>query len=83
MAARPGSPAPDIYLRAARNLGLAPVQCRVVEDSWSGIEAAHAAGIGHIVALGPAERHHELARLAGVVEVIENLGQLPSEQLFP
>jgi beta-phosphoglucomutase-like phosphatase (HAD superfamily) len=78
---RPGKPAPDVYLQAARNLGLAPAKCVVVEDSQSGIQAAHAAGIGYIVALGPAEQHEELGRLAGVDEVIESLGELPREWL--
>jgi len=79
---RPGKPAPDIYLQAARNLGLAPAQCVVVEDSRSGIEAAHAAGIGYIVAVRPIDEYDELARQAGVAHVIENLGQLPFEKWF-
>jgi beta-phosphoglucomutase-like phosphatase (HAD superfamily) len=53
-----------------------------VEDSRSGIEAAHRAGIGCIVALGPAHTHEQLARLAGVNEVIENLGQFPKQRLL-
>src|SRR5256886_15261095 len=53
---RPGKPAPDVYLAAARNIGVAPHECAVVEDAVSGIAAAHAAGIGYIVAIGaPAE----------------------------
>ena len=79
---RPGKPAPDIYLQAAQNLGLAPAQCVVVEDSRSGIEAAHAAGIGYIVSLGPAESHDQLAGLEGVDAVIESLRKLPQERLF-
>jgi beta-phosphoglucomutase-like phosphatase (HAD superfamily) len=79
---RPGKPAPDIYLQAARYLGLAPAQCVVVEDSRSGIEAAHAAGIGHVVALGPADKHHELARLSGVHQSFEGLGELHWGRLF-
>ena len=80
---RPGKPAPDIYLQAACNLGLAPAQCVVVEDSLSGIEAARSAGIGHIIILGPASRHNELARLEGVGTVVKDLRQLPKERLFP
>lgn len=79
----PGKPAPDIYLRAARNLGLEPACCVVVEDSHSGIQAARSAGIGHIIALAPADRHRRLAQLAGVAGVIENLGQFPREVLQP
>lgn len=37
-------PAPDIYLKAATELGLPPAQCIAVEDSPTGIAAAHAAG---------------------------------------
>jgi len=79
---RPGKPAPDIYLQAARNLGLEPVQCVVVEDSQSGIQAAHGAGIGHIIALGPAHTFDHLLQLQGVAGVVESLHQIPREQLF-
>ena len=79
---RPGKPAPDIYLQAARNLGLAPAECVVVEDSRSGIQAADAAGIGYIVSLGLAESYDQLAGLEGVDAVIESLRQLPKERLF-
>jgi beta-phosphoglucomutase-like phosphatase (HAD superfamily) len=79
--ARPGKPAPDLYLQAAANLGLAPAQCIVVEDSRSGIEAAHAAGIGYLVALGPAHTHGQLAQLAGVQEAIDSLACFPRERL--
>lgn len=37
-------PAPDIYLAASRKLGLKPVECLVVEDAISGVQAARAAG---------------------------------------
>ncbi len=38
-------PAPDIYLEAARRLGVAPETCCVVEDAVNGIVAAKAAGM--------------------------------------
>lgn len=37
-------PAPDIYVRAAHNLGLAPRNCIIFEDSYSGVAAGLAAG---------------------------------------
>ena len=38
-------PAPDIYLRAAQLLGVAPADCLVVEDSPTGLAAAVQAGM--------------------------------------
>lgn len=40
-----GKPAPDIYLEAARRLGVHPARCLAIEDSDSGILAARAAGM--------------------------------------
>jgi len=37
-------PHPEIYLRAAERLSVAPRNCIVFEDSYSGVEAARAAG---------------------------------------
>ena len=37
-------PAPDIYLEAARRLGVPPAHCLAFEDSNTGLSAAHAAG---------------------------------------
>jgi kojibiose phosphorylase len=62
-------PAPDLFLHAANQLGLAPEHCVVVEDAASGVEAALAAGMW-AVGLGPVERvgtaHVVLPSLAGV-----------------
>jgi beta-phosphoglucomutase len=40
-----GKPAPDIYLAAAKQVGVAPDHCLVIEDAVAGIEAAHAASM--------------------------------------
>jgi HAD superfamily hydrolase (TIGR01509 family) len=40
-----GKPAPDVYLEAARRLGVQPQACAAVEDSHSGIRSAKAAGL--------------------------------------
>ncbi|MFF0854261.1 HAD family hydrolase [Streptomyces sp. NPDC003280] len=40
-----GKPAPDVFLEAARRLGVAPAGCVVVEDAAPGAAAAHAAGM--------------------------------------
>lgn len=39
-----GKPEPDIYLYAAKKLGVEPCNCMVLEDSPAGILAAHRAG---------------------------------------
>ena len=38
-------PAPDLYLQAAQNLGIAPEKCLVVEDSLAGVASGKAAGM--------------------------------------
>ena len=38
-------PHPDVYLEAARRLGVDPTRCLAFEDSNIGLEAAHAAGM--------------------------------------
>jgi HAD superfamily hydrolase (TIGR01509 family) len=38
-----GKPAPDVYLEAARRLGVEPTSCAAVEDSHGGIRSAKAA----------------------------------------
>ena len=40
-----GKPAPDIYLKVLENLGVAPQNALVLEDSNNGVVASHRAGI--------------------------------------
>jgi HAD superfamily hydrolase (TIGR01509 family) len=40
-----GKPAPDVYLEAARRLGVAPERAAAIEDSHNGIRSAKAAGM--------------------------------------
>lgn len=42
-------PHPDIYIKAAQELGLKPKDCLAIEDSLSGLESAKAAGMKCIV----------------------------------
>jgi beta-phosphoglucomutase-like phosphatase (HAD superfamily) len=79
---RPGKPAPDIYFAAARNIGVAPGDCVVVEDAVAGLLAAYAAGIGYIIGLGPPAAHARLRACRGVTAVIETLGEFPLRKLL-
>ena len=45
-----GKPAPDVFLEAARRLGVPPDRCAAIEDSANGLRAAHAAGM-RVIAL--------------------------------
>jgi HAD superfamily hydrolase (TIGR01509 family) len=40
-----GKPAPDLFLHAARTLGVDPTRCAVIEGNPAGVEAANAAGM--------------------------------------
>lgn len=71
-----GKPAPDLFLKAAKNLGLDPSECIVIEDARSGITAAYRAGIGKIIAIGPEQNQRALAAIEGVDETISNFEDL-------
>lgn len=47
-----GKPAPDVFLKAAQDLGIEPTKCLVIEDAVAGVEAAHAGGMRCIAVAG-------------------------------
>ncbi|AWZ08906.1 hydrolase [Streptomyces sp. ICC1] len=67
-----GKPAPDLFLHAADQMGVAPARCVVVEDSPLGVQAALAAGMAVFgyTAMVPAER------LPGATGYFGDMGQL-------
>jgi HAD superfamily hydrolase (TIGR01509 family) len=70
-----GKPAPDVYLEAARRLGISPEACTAVEDSHAGIRSAKSAGM-RVVAIPNASYppDEEALRLAdAVVDSLEEL----------
>jgi beta-phosphoglucomutase-like phosphatase (HAD superfamily) len=58
-----GKPAPDIFLNAARKLGMKPEECVVIEDSVYGVAAAKAAGMRVIAVATGEHTRAELSRL--------------------
>jgi HAD superfamily hydrolase (TIGR01509 family) len=77
-----GKPAPDVYLEAARQLGVAPGRCAAVEDSSNGLRAAHAAGMR---VLAYPNRHYPPAAdaLAVADVVLASLDELTVETVRP
>lgn len=56
-----GKPAPEIFLRTAKGLGVNPSQCLVLEDSPHGIKGAKAAGMTVVAVLTPLTRNLDLS----------------------
>jgi HAD superfamily hydrolase (TIGR01509 family) len=73
-----GKPAPDVYLEAARRLGIAPERCAAVEDSHGGIRAAKTAGMFTIAFPNPTYPPDQES-LAQADVVIRSLDELTPE----
>lgn len=58
-----GKPAPDIFIKAAEKLNLAPADCWVFEDSYNGIRGAAAAGCSPIMIPDTAPATDEMRNL--------------------
>ncbi len=73
-----GKPAPDVYLEAARRLGVDPGDCAAVEDSHAGIRSAKAAGMRVIAIPNPTYPPDDEA-LAAADLVLDSLAGLTPE----
>jgi beta-phosphoglucomutase family hydrolase len=67
-----GKPAPDVFLKASRKLGLPPERCVVFEDALVGIQAARAAGI-KVVAVTTTHPAHSLTEADFVTDRLDTL----------
>jgi HAD superfamily hydrolase (TIGR01509 family) len=56
-----GKPAPDMFLAAARALGVKPGECAVFEDALAGVEAGRAGGFGQVIGVDRAGQARALA----------------------
>jgi len=70
-----GKPAPDIFLRAAELLKVAPEECWVIEDSKPGVAAGLAAGM-RVIAITNTHRAAELAHATHVVGTYAQIERL-------
>jgi sugar-phosphatase len=76
---RRGKPDPDVYLRAAEGLAVAPARCLVVEDAPAGLEAGRAAGMTTI-ALTTTHSAAELPAAAHAADLTRvHLGRIESD----
>ncbi|RYE55046.1 MAG: HAD family hydrolase, partial [Hyphomicrobiales bacterium] len=76
-----GKPAPDLFLHASREMGVAPENCLVIEDSPAGILAAQAAGMRVFAYVGgshiaPSGLRPDIEALAPDA-IIEDMRSLP------
>lgn len=68
----PGKPDPAVFLEAARQVGVAPAQCTVVEDSIVGVAAARSAGM-RCIAVTTTNPPQALQAAGLVVDSLANL----------
>lgn len=61
-------PAPDLYLKALKDLSLAPHECVAIEDSEPGLQAATSAGIVTVVTVNDYTSGQQFANAALVVD---------------
>ena len=77
-----GKPEPNVYLEAARRLGVDPAEAAAVEDSHNGILSAKAAGMG-VVAIPNSHFPPDEAALAEADVVLDSLAGLTAEAIEP
>ena len=78
----PGKPAPDVYLRVAERLGMAPQRCAAVEDSTNGLRSALAAGM-RVIAIPTASFPPDPDVLARAAAVLPDLDALTPAVIAP
>ena len=75
-----GKPEPDIFVTAAKNLGLNPGECVVVEDAISGVQAGNGGNFG--LTLGVARNvQGEMLLRFGADQVVSDLGEITVDDL--
>lgn len=68
-----GKPEPDVFLLAAERIGVLPINCLVIEDSYNGIIAAKAAGMMCLAIPCQATRHQDHTKADKILGTLESL----------
>jgi HAD superfamily hydrolase (TIGR01509 family) len=68
-----GKPAPDIYQKAARELGVSPENCLVLEDTSAGVIAAKSAGMQVIAIPNDYTKGYDFSNADKVVTSLEQV----------
>ena len=72
----PGKPAPDIFLIAAKKIGLLPQDCLVIEDAIAGINSAKSANIGKIIAIASLEPIEFYKKIQGLHQIVKSFDEV-------
>ncbi len=75
-----GKPAPDVYLEAARRLGVDATACVAIEDSRNGIRSAHDAGM-RVIAIPNPHYPPDADALAFANDLVASLDELTPERV--
>lgn len=73
-----GKPAPDVYIEAARQLGVDPTHCAAVEDSTNGLRSAHAAGMTVLAVPNPHFPPDPAVLAETAALVLDDITELPA-----
>ncbi len=66
-------PAPDIFLTAARRVGVVSSECVVIEDAEKGVLAAYQAGMSCIAVPNAHTRHHDFSKASRVCSSLNEI----------
>ncbi|OGS21043.1 MAG: phosphatase [Elusimicrobia bacterium RIFOXYA2_FULL_39_19] len=77
-----GKPAPDIFIETAKQLGVNPENCMVIEDAMHGVQAAKAAGMKCLGYVNHNSCNQDLTKADAVAEDFKKVNVLFLKSLF-
>lgn len=72
-------PAPDIFLLAAKKMGISPSECLVIEDSSAGVRAGKSAGMFTVGYMNPTSPGQDLSPADAVVDNLADICAILTE----